>query len=111
MKYEQMVVLQGCKYNNDADKQYFLDIFKKHNFRKPKIVGVVTTLPSKDEHGNIIPNTGGRQDLFFFINNKDINKFAIWRLIYDMKWLEDIYHKNEEHIYPKKFLQKYPPRW
>lgn len=110
MLYEQLVVMQGCDFK-EADKEVFYEVFKKHKFKKPKIVGVVETLPSRDECGNIIPNTGGRKDLFFFINNKDINKFAVWRFLYSMRWWEDIFYNHEENIYPDDFKEQYPPRW
>jgi len=111
MKYEQLVVIQGLDYKEKNDKKSFLQIFKRHGFRKPKIVGVVKTLPSKDENGKTIKGTGGRKDLFFFINDKDIQKFSVWRLCYGMRWLEDIYYNNEQDIYPEEFRKKYPPRW
>lgn len=110
MKYEQLVVCQGLDYK-DRDEYKFKEIFKKHHFHKPKIVGVVETLPSKDEHGNIIIGTGGRKDFFFFLDNKDINKFGVWRLSYGMKWFEELFDTNEYELYPDEFIQKYPKRW
>lgn len=110
MRYDQLVVAIGLDYK-DENKKAFYEIFKKHNFHKPKIVGVIETLPNKDENGIDIPNTGGRKDFFFFIDNKDINRFSVWRLTYNMKWYEDIYYDKQEHIYPEEFRKKYPKRW
>lgn len=111
MRYDQLVVAPGLAYEDEYDKKDFLNIFKKHGFKRPKIVGVIETLPSKDENGNVIPGTGGRKDFFFFINNKDINKFAVWRMSYGMRWWEDVFYNNEQDIYPEEFRQQYPKRW
>ena len=112
MKYEQLVVIQGSDYGEDDKKRKeFLEIFKKHHFHRPKIVGVVITLSDKDCNGKNVPNTGGRHDFFFFINNKDIERFSIWRFNYAMRWYEDIYFNHEENIYPISFRKKYKPRW
>jgi len=110
VRYEQLVVAQGFDYK-ESDRKQFLEIFKKHHFHRPKIVGVIITLPSKDSNGKIIAGTGGRKDFFFYINNKDIEKFSIWRFNYNFRWYEDIYYNHEEDIYPKKFKDKYKPRW
>jgi hypothetical protein len=110
MRYDQLVVIQGLDFKED-DKKDFLAIFKRHHFHKPKILGVITTLPSKDVNGKTIEGTGGRKDFFFFINNKDIGRFSIWRLNYSMRWWEDIFYNHEEEIYPLEFRKKYPKRW
>lgn len=104
------MVMQGCDFT-DEDKLFFYEIFRRHKFRKPKIVGVVETLPSKDVNGCDIPGTGGRKDLFFFINNKDVNRFAVWSLNYRMRWWEDIFYNDEQDIYPEDFRKKYSKRW
>jgi len=110
MKYEQLVVAEGYAYE-EKDKKEFFDLFKKHHFHKPKIVGVVITLPSKDKNGKNIPETGGRKDFFFYINNKDIERFSIWRFNYGMRWWEDIFYNNQQDIYPLSFRKKHPKRW
>jgi len=112
MKYDQLVVIQGSTYGDDEKKlNEFYEIFKTHHFHRPKVIGVILTLPSKDKNGKNIPETGGRKDFFFFINNKDIKRFAIWRFNYSMRWWEDIFYNHEEAIYPPSFRKKYPPRW
>jgi hypothetical protein len=110
MKYEQLVVAQGFDYK-DKDKKAFYQIFKTHHFRRPKIVGVIITLPDKDINGKVIVGTGGRKDFFFYINNKDISRFSIWRFNYNFRWWEDIFYNHEEGIYPKKFIEKHKPGW
>ena len=111
MRFNQLVVLPGCDYDVEKDKKYFLEFFKKNKFHRPKIVGVIVTLPNKDLEGNIIIGTGGRKDLFFFINEKDEKRFATWKFTYSMVYYEDIFYNKEENIYPKSFIKKYKPRW
>lgn len=109
VRYDQMVVAEGVHEETAIEELY--SIFKKMKFKKPKIVGIVETLPDIDKEGNHIEGTGGRKDLMFLINNKDINKFSIWRLYYGLRWWEDIFFNQQQHIYPDEFKQKYPPRW
>lgn len=111
MRFTQLVVLPGCDYNVDKDKKYFLEFFKKNKFRQPKVVGVIVTLPNKDTDGNIIVGTGGRKDLFFYINQKDEKRFAAWMFTYSMLYWEDVFYNHEEDIYPKSFIKKYPRQW
>lgn len=109
MRYSQIVILPGCDFKLEKDKKYFYEFFKKYKFRQPKIIGVVETLPNKDSDGNIIPGTGGRKDLFFFINDKDEKRFMTWKFTYSMIYWEDVFYNHEEEIYPLKFRKKYLP--
>ncbi len=110
MKYNQLAVLPGCDYNNKKDKDYLLNFFKKNKFRRPKIVGVITTLPTKDLLGNDIPGTGGRKDLFLYINAKDERRFSGWRYVIGIMYWEDVYLNKEEEQYPIEFREKHLPQ-
>jgi hypothetical protein len=109
VRYSQICILPGCDFNVEKDKKYFYEFFKKYKFRKPKIIGVVETLPNKDSNGNIIIGTGGRKDLFFYINEKDERRFNTWKYIYSICYYEDVFYNHEEEIYPIKFRKKYLP--
>lgn len=109
MRYSQIVILPACDFKLDKDKAYFYEFFKKYKFRKPKIIGVVETLPNKDANGKNIPGTGGRKDLFFYINEKDEKRFCTWKYTYSMLYWEDVFYNNEQELYPKKFRDNYPP--
>lgn len=103
MRYDQLVVYEGCtdgnkelleeKYRNELQ-----EMCRKLGFKKPKIIGVVKTVT-------------GRFDFFFCINNKDVDRFALWRLQYGMRWWEDICANNDHKQYPKEIRVQYPPRW
>lgn len=72
----------------------------------------ILTNPDIDENGNPIPNTGGRNDLFFYVHTEDIRIFAIKRLAYGIRWWEDVIkYNNNTHLYPIKFIEQNPPRW
>ena len=64
----------------------------------------VKTLP--DETG-----PGGRNDLFFYIADDDIMKFAVPRLSMGIKWYEDVLGNGGGKLYPTEILEKYEKTW
>lgn len=82
--------------------------FKKVFDIEPIPVGCVETLPDTDSAGVEIEGTGGRHDFFFYVKIADIPKFAFKRFRYGMRWWEDVYFNNNEHIYPVEFRNAYP---
>ena len=70
-------------------------------------VGCVTTLPDIED-GKEVEGTGGRTDFFFFVKASDVPKFAIKRFPFGMRWWEDVYFNEGEHIYPLEFRRAYP---
>jgi hypothetical protein len=72
----------------------------------------VRTLPDVDDYGVVIPETGGRNDVFFYAHADDIEKFAVPRLKAGIRWWEDVVGYNDNsHIYPKDILDKYKLTW
>ena len=65
----------------------------------------VTTLPDRDKDGNVVEKTGGRNDVFFAIKREDASKFAIPRLHFSIRWVEDAI-LQDENIYPK-YIKEY----
>ena len=65
----------------------------------------VTTLPDRDKYGNVVEKTGGRNDVFFAIKREDASKFAIPRLHFSIRWVEDAI-LQDENIYPK-YVKEY----
>ena len=92
----------------DSDLNGIHAFFQKEFDIQITPVGCVETLPDSDEHGESIEGTGGRVDFFFFVNAKDMSKFAIPRFKFGMRWWEDIYFNNGEDIYPIEFCLAYP---
>ena len=64
----------------------------------------VITLP--DETG-----PGGRNDLFFYIADDDISKFAVPRLSMGIRWYEDVLGNGGGKLYPTEVLEKYEKTW
>ena len=72
----------------------------------------VLTNPDLDENGNEVPETGGRNDLFFYIHDDDIGKFAVPRLSMCIRWYEDVVSYNDgAYLYPESFLEENPITW
>lgn len=86
--------------------QEFNDFFKEEGFRV-EYAESVTTLPDKED-GVEVSGTGGRTDVLFWINNEDVSKFAIWRFQFGIRWWEDVFFNNQQHIYSQEVLTKYP---
>lgn len=76
-----------------------------------KFLTEIKTLPDLDNDYNLIPETGGRNDVFFYIHDEDITKFAIPRLNLGIKWWEDVikYNDTSKHLYTKDFITQHPP--
>lgn len=69
------------------------------------------TLPDTDEWGDTIPETGGRNDLLFQVDDDSLSKFAIWRLQYGMRWWEDYLDNGSSSIVPQEVLERYAYGW
>lgn len=52
--------------------------------------------------------TGGRSDVFLAIHNDDVAKFAIPRLQFGIRWVEDVYFNLQGHLYPERVKQYVP---
>lgn len=57
------------------------------------------------DEGNPVPGTGGRSDVFLAIHNNDVAKFAIPRLQFGIRWVEDVYFNRQGHLYPERVKQ------
>lgn len=92
----------------DSDVEEVIQFFQNAFNIQPTLVGCVTTLPDKDDAGCNVPETGGRHDFFFYINNSDMGKFALKRFQFGMRWWEDVFFNKGEDIYPPDFITAYP---
>ena len=104
MRDDQLVVWENCIVGPE-NKDRFEEHFANEGF------GVTyeceyKTLPTPGE-----PDTGGRNDVIFTIQNKDIPKFSLWRLQHGMRWWEDYLDSGGKKITPKEVLDKYPNGW
>jgi len=72
----------------------------------------VRTRPDIDAEGNEVPDTGDRNDLFFYVHQDDVAHFAIPRLRMGIRWWEDVVGYNDNsHLYSPEFLAEHPLTW
>lgn len=100
--YNQVCVWPGTIVGKDKIEE-FQNFFKDNfNIRVQYLEEIKTKMDKSDTSGE----TGGRNDIFFAINNEDISRFAILRLSLGIRWIEDILSKlngyDQNPIYPKR---------
>jgi len=90
----------------------FTNFFKEEMGVRVKFKTVIFTNPDLDERFRPIAATGGRSDLFFYVHDEDVAKFAVPRLEMGIRWWEDVIKYNDNsHLYPEEFIQENPPTW
>ena len=109
--FNQLCIWPGTTLGNStpADLEQFflekLDVRVKYHTQ-------VETLPDTNPDGSAEPETGGRNDLFFFIHDEDVMKFAVPRLNMGIRWWEDVIKYNDNsRIYTPEFLEANPTTW
>ena len=110
--YTQLCVWPATSLDGDTP-QYFEQFMLDELGVRVKYHTEVKTLPDLDKNGNLIPDTGGRNDLFFYVHNEDIPKFAIPRFRWGIRWWEDVISpiNRNKHLYTEEFLENHPPTW
>lgn len=110
--YNQVCVWEGCVVGPDQIEE-FERVVGEPGAMFPKGVRVqyleeVLTLPSQDMYNRDIPETGGRNDLIFAVHDQDIGEFAVQRLPYGIRWIEDVLSEtnNSAYLYDSR-LQEY----
>jgi hypothetical protein len=110
--FNQLCVWPGCVVGKERIQdfeKYFLDEFGA----KVKYLTEIVTNPDLDGAGEVVPDTGGRNDLFFYLHDDNVNNFAIQRLQMGIRWWEDVikYNDGSSHLYPTEFIEAHPPTW
>lgn len=96
-------LLGGPSTDSDAVKQ-FVNFIEGEFGVRIKFEAQVFTLPGRD-------GEGGRSDLFFYIHNDDIPKFAVRRFKYRIRWWEDVLRNGNEELYTEEFLLAHSKTW
>ena len=105
-KFNQLCVWPGTVVGKDEITA--LETFFKDEMNVTvKFETEVKTLP--DTPG--CTETGGRNDVFFYIADDDISKFAIPRLQMGIRWYEDVLGNGGGKLYPTEVLEKYEKTW
>lgn len=105
--YNQVCIWHGASLG-DMSISEFENFFKDNFDVDIKYLEEVKTNASIERN-----EKGGRNDIFFAVADKDIEKFAITaRLQIGARWLEDVVKYNDNaYLYNQDILDKYPPRW
>lgn len=105
-EFTQLCVWPGTVVGPDEVND-FESFFKDEFNVRVKYHTEVKTLPDNGD-----PDTGGRNDLFFYIHNDDISKFAVKRLQMGIRWWEDVIKYNDNsHLYTTEFIESHPTTW
>ena len=108
-EYNQLCVWPGTVVGEDRIKD-FEDHFKNQGWRVIYETEVKTKPDIED--GKVVDDTGGRNDLLFYIHDDDIGKFAVPRLGMGIKWWEDtVSYNDNSHLYTEEILNKYKIKW
>ena len=107
-KFNQLCVWPGTVVGDSKKVQEdFVKFFKDELGVTVKYETEVKTLPNTPE----CTETGGRNDLFFYIADDDIMKFAVPRLSMGIRWYEDVLSNGGDKLYPTEVLEKYEKTW
>ena len=107
--FNQLCVWASTQLGDKTDKDF--EYFMKEEFGcRAKLASTETTLPDV-KGGRPVSGTGGRTDLFFYIHDDDLEKFAVPRMEYGIRWWEDVLSNGGGVLYEKAVLKKYPKRW
>jgi len=107
--YKQLCVWQGTVVEDDSDisrQSEFVD-WMSEEFG----VRVIYESEQKTNPNSNDSNTGGRNDLFFYVHDEDVAKFAIPRLKMGIRWWEDIFFNEQEYLYSQEFIAAHPTTW
>jgi hypothetical protein len=99
--FNQLCVWEGTVVGVDEVNE-FEKFFKEDLGVRVKYSQEIETLPTPNVEG-----TGGRIDVFFYIHNEDVTKFAVKRLALGVRWFEDVLSNGGIKLYPNELLSKY----
>lgn len=91
--FDQVVVWPCTLVDESEDKQFEYWIKNEFNVRAQYLETVSAGQPLEGVQ---------RVDVLFAVHNEDIGRFALPRLQYGMRWLEDVYLNNQGHLYPDR---------
>lgn len=101
--FSQVCVWEGTVVAPDTIDE-FITFFKDEMGVRVQYLEEVLTAPDI-KNGRSVPDTGGRNDLFFAVHKDDIMKFAIPRLRMGIRWIEDVYGNGHGNLYPARIVQ------
>jgi hypothetical protein len=106
--FKQLCVWPGTIVGQD-EIENFESWFKDEFGVRVKYAEEVTTNPNP---GETLEQSGGRNDVLFFVHDEDVMGFAVQRLMMGIRWWEDVVSYNDNsYLYTQEILDKYPVTW
>jgi hypothetical protein len=106
--FKQLCVWPGTIVGQDSIEE-FESVMEKEFGVRVKYAEEVITNP---DPGETIEQSGGRTDLFFWLHDEDVSKWAIQRLQLGIRWWEDVISYNDNsYLYPQEVIDRYPVTW
>lgn len=93
--FSQVVVWQGILIGPEMTDQFVEFCATEFDGARVQYIREIQTFPDPG-----VPGTGGRNDVLFSIHEDDVSKFAVKRLGWGMRWLDDVYGNGHGHLYP-----------
>lgn len=87
--YTQVCVWEGVVLDQGEINEFQDWVLKTFNTRAQYLESIV-----------VKPN---REDVIFAIHSDDTNKFAVPRLQYGIRWIEDVFSNGGGRLYPARF--------
>jgi hypothetical protein len=98
--FTQVCVWEGYEVKSGKE---FEKIIKKNTGHTVKYLETILTNPDTDKKGNPVPETGGRSDIFFAIEDKD-HSFTAVKMALGIRWFEDVIMNGGRYLYPDRVM-------
>lgn len=96
--FTQVCVWPSTVVGNEKKQAEFVEWAKKEFGVRVQYLEEIVTV--RDESG-----PGGRNDVFFAVHKDDVSKFAVPRLSYGIRWIEDVFANKHGHLYPARVAE------
>lgn len=102
--FSQVCVWQGTTLGNEGVED-FIEFMKDTFQTRVQFLEEIKTNPDLDRNGEAMMDSGGRSDLFFAVHKDDVSHFAIPRLKFGIRWIEDVYGNGNGYLYPDRVAE------
>jgi hypothetical protein len=105
-EFSQVCVWPGTLVGADQVEVFEKFIAENFNNTRVQYLEEVKTFPDLLENGLYDIDSGGRNDVFFAVHSEDVGKFAVPRMSYGIRWIEDVLdneaRRGPNRIYPDR---------
>lgn len=103
--FSQVCVWPGTIVGQDKIEDFTKFFLEEFNTRIQYLEEIKTNPDTVPGSGRVVPKTGGRNDVLFAVCGEDIGHFAVKRLSYGMRWIEDVYGNDGGYLYPERVAE------